>query len=177
MRPMNIFESSPNEDASDEEGGDVELGAFPGIHSWLFSHMRLQTKLRLSKFGYGDDVLCSLCAGAEESLPHLFFACPYSVRCVQLISSRVSINIPTVDTWSWWTQTRFSSLFHKKILGAIICALVYYIWKARNHSFHNYVLIRLDVWIRPLIPDLISRCSHMVKGRVSPSHMEWLCNL
>ncbi|KAK9666093.1 hypothetical protein RND81_14G160000 [Saponaria officinalis] len=112
---------------------------------------RLQTKLRLDRFGYGGDLRCCLCAVNEESLPHLFFECQYSSKCVQLVAVRLGINIPVSDTWKWWNQSRFSSLFHKKVIGEMLCAIIYRIWKARNHSLHNSVLIRPEMWMKDLI--------------------------
>ncbi|KAK9715731.1 hypothetical protein RND81_06G185700 [Saponaria officinalis] len=124
--------------------------------------------------GYSGDISCCICADSIESLQHLFFSCPYSASCVQVISAKLGIYLPVTDTWSWWEHHCFKSFFHKKFVGAVICALIYLIWKARNHSLHNSELIRLEIWSKTLLSDLIFRCKHVVTSNVSSGHLSWI---
>ncbi|KAK9706583.1 hypothetical protein RND81_07G136800 [Saponaria officinalis] len=141
------------------------------------AYRRLQTRVRMARFGYVGDMECCLCAGALESAEHLFFECTYSALCVQCISSSLGIYIPSVDTWNWWLKHRFKSLFHKKVVGAAIVALVYYVWKARNHSLHNHVLVRPNVWVKPIISELVYRCKTQISICVRDQVESWLCTL
>ncbi|KAK9689536.1 hypothetical protein RND81_09G065600 [Saponaria officinalis] len=137
----------------------------------------LPTRARMARFGYNGDVHCCLCAGAVETSTHLFFECTYSLLCVQYISNRLGICIPNVDTWNWWLKHRFKSLFLKKVVGAAIIALVYYVWKARNHSLHNHVIVRPEVWMKPSVSDLIYRCKTQINMGVRASFESWLSTL
>ncbi|KAK9740361.1 hypothetical protein RND81_03G029300 [Saponaria officinalis] len=123
------------------------------------------------------DTLCCLCAAAPETSQHLFFECPYSSSCVQIASRRLRMTIPVTDTWVWWDQTIFPSMFHKKVFGAVICALIYHVWKARNHSYHNLVLVRPEVWIKSLIPEIIFRCRSVVSAHIMSKYGNWINSL
>ncbi|KAK9749742.1 hypothetical protein RND81_02G146900 [Saponaria officinalis] len=135
--------------------------------SWLYMHMRLQTRERMCKFGYAGDICCCLCADSVENIRHLFFVCPYSAICLQLIAGNLKMSIPDTGTWELWDQTRFPSLLHKQVIMAALCALIYQVWKARNHSLHNGVLIRPEIWVKSLIPELVFRCKNMATDRSS----------
>ncbi|KAK9666760.1 hypothetical protein RND81_14G209300 [Saponaria officinalis] len=144
--------------------------------NWLFVLGRLQTKLRMNHLGYSGDLLCFLCAAATESSTHLFFECPYSAKCVQVVASKLGMYIPVTGTWLWWEQTGFSSAFHKTFVGASLCALIYRIWLTRNHSLHNGVLVR-PIWTKSLIPELVFRCKSVVNSKLIVSHGQWLSNM
>ncbi|KAK9750638.1 hypothetical protein RND81_02G209900 [Saponaria officinalis] len=133
---------------------------------WLYAHSRLQTKVRMSSHGYSGDISCCICSDSIESMQHLFFSCPYSASCVQVISAKLGIFLPVTDTWSWWERHCFKSFFHKKFVGA-----------ARNHSFHNSELIRPKIWSKTLLSDLIFRCKHVVTSNVNSGHLSWIENM
>ncbi|KAK9713566.1 hypothetical protein RND81_06G035700 [Saponaria officinalis] len=131
----------------------------------------------MAKFGYSGDMCCCLCANAMEIADHLFFECTYSSLCVQVMSNRLEFLLPISDTWNWWIKHRFKSLFHKKVVGAAIVGLVYCVWKARNHSLHNHVLVRPDVWVKSVISDLIYRCMTQMSSNVRDRFESWLITL
>ncbi|KAK9749336.1 hypothetical protein RND81_02G118900 [Saponaria officinalis] len=165
-----------------QEGNDytVNQGFCIPKHSficWLHAHLRLQTKAGIYRYGYGGDMLCCLCADSEESISHLFFECPYSSYCLQLASSRLGLSIPRSDVWTWWTQFSFQLLFHKKVIGAFICALIYQVWITRNHSFHNAELLRLEIWLKTMFSDVIFRCKYLSSCNVRSSVLSWLNDL
>ncbi|KAK9681531.1 hypothetical protein RND81_10G008800 [Saponaria officinalis] len=108
---------------------------------------------------------------------HLFFECPYSEKCVQVIDNKLGMHIPPTDTWSWWEQFCFKSAFHKQFVGASICALIYRVWLARNHSLHNSVLVRTEIWSKSLIAELVCRRKSVVDSSKIVSHMHWLSNM
>ncbi|KAK9684713.1 hypothetical protein RND81_10G227300 [Saponaria officinalis] len=137
----------------------------------------LLTRMRMSRWGYSGDLACCLCAAADESIPHLFFTCPYNTVCVQLVSRRLKMCIPVANAWTWWEHFSFKTGFPKKVVGAAICALIYYIWKARNHSLHNCVLIRPEIWCKSLIPEIVFRCKNVVDSNVLSKNVAWLESL
>ncbi|KAK9682916.1 hypothetical protein RND81_10G106400 [Saponaria officinalis] len=116
----------------------------------------------MSRFGYDGDLSCCLCADSPETSAHLFFECKYSIMCLQFTAGRLGICIPNTGTWNWWETHRFKSMLHTKMIGAAIVALIYYIWKARNHSLHNATLVRPGIWIKPIISDLVYRCKSQI---------------
>ncbi|KAK9689881.1 hypothetical protein RND81_09G087900 [Saponaria officinalis] len=131
----------------------------------------------MSRFGYDGDLSCCLCADAQETATHLFFECTYSSICVQLVADHLGVCIPNTGTWNWWEMSRFKSMLHKKMIGVAIVALVYYIWKAKNHSLHNAILVRPDIWIKSLVSDLFYRCKSQISDCVRVRHDAWLSNL
>ncbi|KAK9705135.1 hypothetical protein RND81_07G035300 [Saponaria officinalis] len=144
---------------------------------WVQAYQRLQTRARMAKFGYNGDMCCCLCAEVTETAEHLFFKCKYSTLCVQYMSNRLGFYLPSADTWNWWMKHRFKSLFLKKVIGATIVGLVYSVWKARNHSLHNHVLIRPDVWMKPVVANLIYRCKTQISSNVRERFELWLSTL
>ncbi|KAK9665954.1 hypothetical protein RND81_14G148800 [Saponaria officinalis] len=130
---------------------------------WVQAYQRLQTRVRMARFGYSGDMRCCLCADAMETADHLFFELGYI--------------LPITDTWNWWLKHRFKSFFLKKVVGAAIVGLVYCVWKARNHSLHNHVLVRPDVWVKPVVSDLIYRCKTQISNNVNGRFESWLLTL
>ncbi|KAK9689792.1 hypothetical protein RND81_09G081400 [Saponaria officinalis] len=122
-----------------------------------------QHQLRMSKHGCGCDLLCCLCAASVESIQRLFFDCPYSSKCLQVVENKLGVHIPVSDFW--------------KFVGAAICALIYRVWLARNHSLHNSVLVRAELWSKSLIPELIFRCKSVVTSNALMKHTQWLSSM
>ncbi|KAK9668155.1 hypothetical protein RND81_13G037900 [Saponaria officinalis] len=144
---------------------------------WVQAYQRLQTRARMAKYGYNGDMCCCLCAEVTETAEHLFFKCKYSTLCVQYMSNWLGFHLPSDDTWNWWMKHRFKSLFLKKVIGAAIVGLVFSVWKARNHSLHNHVLIRPDVWMKPVVANLIYRCQTQISSNVRERFEVWLSTL
>ncbi|KAK9697190.1 hypothetical protein RND81_08G020200 [Saponaria officinalis] len=124
----------------------------------------------MAKFGYDGDKRCCLCAGAMETSEHLFFECTYSSLCVQLVSDKLGVCI-------YLMKHRFKSLLHKKVVGAAIVALAYYVWKARNYSLHNHTLMRPKIWLKSLVSELIYRCKAQLSLCARVRFESWMSNL
>ncbi|XP_074265050.1 uncharacterized protein LOC141587466 [Silene latifolia] len=88
-----------------------DSGALPKISfiGWLVMQGRLLTRERLKRMGIVMDDSCVLCANAPETHTHLFFACEYSKRCLQILSSRLGCHLPSQEWFDWWTRQRFPS--------------------------------------------------------------------
>lgn len=83
----------------------------------------------------GDNLVCSLCSGTQDSVNHLFFNCPYS-QVVARHFGKLGFNFLYSDEWNEnvlnasqdWKVKSIGSSVNRLILGA----LVYFIWKERN---------------------------------------------
>ncbi|XP_062080587.1 uncharacterized protein LOC133785356 [Humulus lupulus] len=103
---------------------------------WLAIQDRLKTKARLHSFNIISEAKCQFCKITDETTSHLFFECPYSSECLQQVKSWVYWNITggqltgLVRAIGRMKATRF----RKMVLSAIMAALVYHLWRARNES-------------------------------------------
>lgn len=85
---------------------------------WLLALGRLNTKYHLQVLGILDDDRCPLCSTSKESIHHLFFECPFNVRCLNELCA--------------WTGIRFKALdfmdFHRfklnKLQQRVMCAIL-----------------------------------------------------
>ncbi|KAJ8421931.1 hypothetical protein Cgig2_031348 [Carnegiea gigantea] len=84
--------------------------------SWVLINHRLLIKQRLAKFQPQSDTLCVMCSAEEENEDHLFYACSYA----QAIRDQLR---------QWWNQIPTV----QQVTSAIIIAIFYHIWIARNH--------------------------------------------
>ncbi|XP_074298036.1 uncharacterized protein LOC141628841 [Silene latifolia] len=102
------------------------------FHVWLVAQNRLLTQDRLIRMKIIQVNCCFLCSNAEESIDHLFFSCPYSQQCKQLLATWLDCFIPEQGIIQWWIGYRCRSLFMKQCIAAGIASLMYGIWFARN---------------------------------------------
>ncbi|XP_074305971.1 uncharacterized protein LOC141641199 [Silene latifolia] len=98
---------------------------------WLWIQGRLLTKDMLCCMGIGSDMLCELCGDAAKSHEHLFFGYVYSKKCLQLVNVWCHSTIPSQQLLEWWLGLR--QVDHKEVLVAVLLALLYHLWWARNH--------------------------------------------
>ncbi|XP_062112537.1 uncharacterized protein LOC133823707 [Humulus lupulus] len=101
---------------------------------WLAIQDRLKTKARLYRFNVLPEARCQFCTVEDETTTHLFFDCPFSSECLQQIKSWVrwgisSCQLPYIMRMIGRMK---ATRFRKMVLSAIIAALVYHLWRARN---------------------------------------------
>ncbi|XP_062114435.1 uncharacterized protein LOC133825522 [Humulus lupulus] len=101
---------------------------------WLAIQDRLKTKARLYRFNVLPEARCQFCTVEDETSAHLFFECPFSSECLQQIKSWVhweisSCQLPSIMRLIGRMK---ATKFRKMVLSAIIAALVYHLWRARN---------------------------------------------
>ncbi|XP_074271613.1 uncharacterized protein LOC141595545 [Silene latifolia] len=99
---------------------------------WLVMHGRLLTRDRLKRMGITMDDTCILCDSAPESHAHLFFACIFSQKCLQLLSQTLGCHLPTVGWTAWWLSQSFRSQVQKRSVAAHLLSLIHAIWWCRN---------------------------------------------
>ncbi|XP_074288629.1 uncharacterized protein LOC141613783 [Silene latifolia] len=126
-----------------------DSGALPKISfiGWLVMQGRLLTRERLKRIGIVMDDSCVLCANAPETHAHLFFACEYSKRCLQILSSRLGCHLPSQDWFAWWNSQSFPSQKIQHQAAILLLALIYSIWWNRNHCKTENVLLRPEFLI------------------------------
>ncbi|XP_074271297.1 uncharacterized protein LOC141595229 [Silene latifolia] len=149
--------------------------ALPKVNfiNWLFIQGRLLTKDRLAKFGVINDGVCFLCGNMQETSLHLFFECPFSLRCLRLLQTWLGFSW-TTDIKDNSLKWRGRSLLRKKLILAALASLVYYIWEGRNKC-------RIGDWVprpenvRKRIHDVLRGRMHMLKLEKVPSRdMVWV---
>lgn len=83
---------------------------------------KLKTRDRLKTIGICQDTICPVCGLANETRDHLFFECPFSYRCLQLLR----------DATVWIRRRYKGSRVRKEMLFAILTATVHKVWVNRN---------------------------------------------
>ncbi|XP_019238531.1 PREDICTED: uncharacterized protein LOC109218607 [Nicotiana attenuata] len=103
---------------------------------WLAGHGRLLTRMRMRKMGITQDTMCTICDRAPETVEHLFFECQFSKECMKIIVNWLSIGIQNFTLQGIWRRlTRgIKGEECRNQMNAILVALIYYIWKARNEA-------------------------------------------
>ncbi|XP_062075250.1 uncharacterized protein LOC133779289 [Humulus lupulus] len=101
---------------------------------WLAIQDRLKTKERLYRFNVLPDARCQFCTVEDETIAHLFFECPFTSDRLQQIKSWMhwgisSCQLPCILRLIGRMKT---TKFRKMAISAIIAALVYHLWRARN---------------------------------------------
>ncbi|KAK9714023.1 hypothetical protein RND81_06G066200 [Saponaria officinalis] len=143
--------------------------------AWLIMKERLLTKTRLLKLGARVNTDCPICDSPGENQVHVM--CTFIVRCVQLLASKLGFSLPLSDVEKWWSTNRFRSLFHKKVVGAIIIGLIYQIWAARNRCLHDGIPWRLEVVVKRVMSEVIVCCRHKISTPVLRRYQTWFDSL
>lgn len=124
-----------------------------GFIMWLICHKKLLTRDRLLRWGMGiTDSSCLLCAGAYESLDHLYFHCSFSTELCKGVTDWLQISgFPRrFSEWLHWvSHVARQKTVKAKLVVAAVNALVYHLWKARNACLHGVP--------RPAIQSLLFR--------------------
>ncbi|CAH9084953.1 unnamed protein product [Cuscuta europaea] len=100
---------------------------------WLALRNRLPTQ---DSLGYLHIVnRCDLCKDGLETIPHLFFLCPFTCRVWQHIRiwMRLGRDMTTLlSAVKWIMKTHRGSTLKAKAARLAFCATIYYIWHGRN---------------------------------------------
>ncbi|XP_059315665.1 uncharacterized protein LOC132066361 [Lycium ferocissimum] len=101
---------------------------------WLAMHGRLQTKGRLVEMGICQDNLCCLCGSCPETIEYLYFDCIFSRTCLEMILQWLKIKVNNTEMAGMWKRmARWArGKISRGVIWAVLAALVYQIWNARN---------------------------------------------
>ncbi|XP_074306087.1 uncharacterized protein LOC141641316 [Silene latifolia] len=78
--------------------------------------------------------LCFLCGNGDETLDHILFQCAFSSRFLCLTTTWLRMTIPETHIIESWIKYKHRSLLVKKVIAAVLSALVYQVWMCRNQS-------------------------------------------
>ncbi|XP_074271234.1 uncharacterized protein LOC141595163 [Silene latifolia] len=109
--------------------------------AWLCVRQRLLTKDKLQAFVVVNDGLCELCKIGDETHMHLFYHCPFSSSCWQLLKDWLNVPLPGQDIINWCVKWRCRSLLKKHVVFAVVVVVLYSIWQCKN-------LCRLEQWVK-----------------------------
>ncbi|XP_074289313.1 uncharacterized protein LOC141614467 [Silene latifolia] len=92
---------------------------------WLVVQNRLLIQDRLLKMNIIQENCCFLCGDSEESIDPLFFLCPFSQQCKQLLAAWLTCSVPDQEVISWWIGYRTRSLLPMHIIAAGLASVMY----------------------------------------------------
>ena len=106
--------------------------------TWLVMRERMVTRDRLISWGMNVPSTCLLCATCDETAPHIFFECDYSLSVWNGLVSRSRLTPPSelqaiVD---WLSSPQLTGKL-KIMMHLIFQATIYHLWKERNNRFHS----------------------------------------
>ncbi|CAH9071106.1 unnamed protein product [Cuscuta epithymum] len=122
---------------------------------WLALRNRLPTQ---DSLGYLYIVnRCDLCKGGLETIPHLFFCCPFACRVWDKIRAWVGFGNQMntlLSAIKWISKKRKGSTLKAKAGRLAFCATVYHIWQARNNARFDEGMKSED--------DVVAKIKHVV---------------
>ena len=134
---------------------------------WIAINGRLSTQDRLRKWYPGRQMACSLCDNCPDSLNHLFFECPYSLRIWKEFKKKIEQeDLP--DSWDDIVRCMIRMKCNRSIKSILrrvgFAACVYYIWNERNK--------RLFSDEKRKVEDLINEIHNHLRLKLSSLHVK-----
>ena len=137
---------------------------------WLLLHDRLNTRNLLGRknFQLQSYNCATLVCGQEETLYHLFWACPFAINCWDYVCPQRTRNLSTFEAISD-LKDRINLPFSMDII--ILAAWA--IWIVRNNKIFNNQNPSFLSWKATYLQEL-RLVSHRMKKRHSESFKEWI---
>ena len=137
---------------------------------WFILLERVSTKDRLCRFNCipPSELTYVLCSAADESVEHLFFACPIAwmfwYKCLQWWGISWCYQNKPILFFEAWTGAPFWG-FDKKLWTSLMSVVFWSIWRARNRIIFEkakpnweleiyQVRLCLAYWAKAWCPDL-----------------------
>ncbi|XP_028550791.1 uncharacterized protein LOC114579651 [Dendrobium catenatum] len=104
------------------------------IYTWMAFRHGLKTSDNLILRGLSVNPLCAFCQIIEESHNHLFFECDYSFDILKKVFARMNNILLRPNIWQAFHYIDEWDIdkSRKNMCYLLLCAIVYYIWRARN---------------------------------------------
>ncbi|XP_074288534.1 uncharacterized protein LOC141613690 [Silene latifolia] len=93
----------------------------------------------------------------EESMNHLFFECPFSRQCRDLVSEWCRFLLHLQNCISWWIELRQEAACKKKVIAMILSGLLYHVWHCRNRCRVDEYVVRPTVVLANVKSDVKMR--------------------
>lgn len=103
--------------------------------TWLVLQGKVRTRDLLVKWGVTTDTICALCSAQNESIPHIFFNCTYSLEIWNSILKWLKYSHQVgswEEEWLWVSETCKTHDLKAKALKLCFAEMVYHIWLERN---------------------------------------------
>lgn len=142
-------------------------------------HKRLLTRDRLAKMGVCQDTECLLCGRKPESISHLFFECDYSMKCLQGTLEWLDVNINKTDLEELWSRIarRAKGKISRSLIRAIVAALIYHIWQARNGALWNKAVTKPTEILKRIKEESKCRMMDILQKKTQCKDKGWIENL
>ncbi|XP_056697304.1 uncharacterized protein [Spinacia oleracea] len=129
--------------------------------------------------GVTADSLCFLCGNADEDQKHLFFECPYNLRCWQQCSTKFGMDrAPKClhDIFQWILSKRITK-FKKGVLSTFVMCVAYHIWSERNNDMWNSQIRCIDKVRNNILKHVYNRVNAVMPRDVSNRDHTWYTTL
>ena len=146
------------------------------IIMWLVMLGRIRTRDFLGRIGVVADQNCLLCNRNQEEIPHLFFECTYSLRCLEEIKGWLGwkCQATRLDKLFKWIKKMKQGSLKKHVLYSVLNALVYHVWRVRNSVLWEAKLWLISNTVQRIKDELKVRFKVAKPKKISRLEQEWL---
>ncbi|KAL2933222.1 LINE-1 retrotransposable element ORF2 protein [Bienertia sinuspersici] len=144
---------------------------------WVAAYGRLPTADRLGRMGTTIDQGCVLCSEANESHQHLFFKCNYTQARLAILREwlRLSSKADNLKSMVRWINRRGQNAKAQKMVwNAVVAALIYTIWQARNSRRQGKELQDCAQQIELIKFQVRQRSCMIGREKLAQKEKEWL---
>lgn len=151
---------------------------------WIANQQKMLTKERLLQMHIsitGDAECCMCDLGVIESQQHLFGDCCWVTTMRDALARWSGINIPTMaipETLQRISRRHWKQ-FKKEIAAAMIGAVVYHTWRARNWKIFRQINLNMEFCVGQIKKEIAERLSiyeESRRARRCPLLLIRLCN-
>ncbi|XP_048498191.1 uncharacterized protein LOC125496703 [Beta vulgaris subsp. vulgaris] len=146
---------------------------------WLTMNNRLQTTSIWHKIGIASSASCLICDDDEETQTHLLFECKYSSAVFRQVKRWCELpdNLTNINIALRWIARSRKSCFQKKVLFAIMGAMIYHIWGSRNEAYWNQKVITIHRIVNTIQKEIVERLYRVMPKKVGTARKMWLRRL
>ena len=107
--------------------------------AWLAIQDRIWTDDRLGRRGWANCGLCQLCKREQETGPHLFFKCRYTLRLWRAIIEKLGLHHVNTSEWhlddsvnAWWDKRTDNRNPNWHAMTSLTMLISWTVWNERN---------------------------------------------
>ncbi|XP_019244454.1 PREDICTED: uncharacterized protein LOC109224322 [Nicotiana attenuata] len=153
------------------------------VITWLAFQDKLMTKERPMRLNIpiNEDINCIVCdCGEPETHQHLFVDCSWTQNIRVALLNWSGITIPSYVSRSLqWIKNRHWRQFRKEVAAAIIGAIIYYSWQARNWKHFRKTNVNnasIEIQIKKELRERISMLAGSRRARNCPILVQRICS-